>query len=69
MCRENNNILVPVVLDRLHSYYPEFNEQMDNIPSLRPFSSDDDDSESESEDTSIREPIRRSNFSYFALRA
>lgn len=68
LCRGKNNILIPVVLDRLQSYHPQLCEELKNIQSLRPLSFEDD-SEPDPEDISISGPKKRSNFICFALRA
>lgn len=65
--RENNNDLVPVILNRLESYYTEFCEEYEINQSLKPFSHLNN-GQTNYDSCSIKpSPKKKSNFSYFGL--
>jgi len=62
LCREDNNKLVPIILDRLHSYYTQFCEENEINQSTQPYQNTNSDQPSD--ETGAPSPKKKSNLSF-----
>lgn len=65
LCREDNNRLVPIILDRLQLYYTQFTEENEINQSTKPFSHLNNDKTNNVKATIKPSPRKRSNFYLF----
>lgn len=67
LCREENNILVPKVLDRLHLCYNQFYEEIENNQNSKPLLHLNN-GQAKSDNNLIKpSPKKKSKLSYFCL--
>jgi len=61
LCRDSNNKLIPIILDRLHSYYTQFCEEKEINQSMQPYQNTN--SEQPNDDPGAPFSKMKSNFS------